>query len=102
MIAESVPAAEAMVWTMLFPEWSKSRNARSTAIEITAAGIDVANGDADFPAEIDVRRGENHRDQRAEYDPAQRQFPGHRARPRFNPTCHPRPLSNRTRRAAPA
>ena len=42
MIALSVPAAEAMVCTMLFSwivaPWKK----RSTAIEMTAAGIDVA------------------------------------------------------------
>ena len=42
MIAESVPAAEAMVWTMLFSWMVESRNARRIAIEITAAGIDVA------------------------------------------------------------
>ena len=42
MIADSVPAAEAMVWTMLFSWMVESRKARSTAIEMTAAGIDVA------------------------------------------------------------
>ena len=41
-IADSVPAADAMVWTMLFSWIVESRKARSTAIEITAAGIDVA------------------------------------------------------------
>ena len=40
MIAASVPAAEATVWTMLFSRIVESRNARSTAIEITAAGIE--------------------------------------------------------------
>ena len=42
MIADSVPAADAIVWTMLFSWMVESRNALSTAIEITAAGIDVA------------------------------------------------------------
>jgi hypothetical protein len=43
MIAESVPAAEAMVWTMLFSWIVLSAKALSSAIEITAAGIEVAN-----------------------------------------------------------
>jgi hypothetical protein len=42
MIADSVPAAEAMVWTMLFSWIVASRTNLSTAIEITAAGIEVA------------------------------------------------------------
>ncbi len=43
MIADSVPAAEAIVWTMLFSWIVELRNAFSTAIEMTAAGIEVAN-----------------------------------------------------------
>ena len=43
MIAESVPAAEATVWTMLFSRIDESFTALSTAIEMTAAGIDEAN-----------------------------------------------------------
>src|SRR5262249_62188342 len=43
MIDESVPAAEATVWTMLFSWTVASRNPRKIAIEITAAGIDVEN-----------------------------------------------------------
>ena len=39
----SVPAAEAMVWTMLFSWMVASLKALSSAIEITAAGIEVAN-----------------------------------------------------------
>ena len=42
MIDESVPAAEATVWTMLFSQIVEVRKARSTAIEMTAAGIDEA------------------------------------------------------------
>ncbi len=42
MIAESVPAAEATVWTMLFSRIDESLNALRIAIEITAAGIDDA------------------------------------------------------------
>ncbi len=42
MIADNVPAAEAMVWTMLFSWIVASRKNLSTAIEITAAGIEVA------------------------------------------------------------
>ncbi len=42
MIAASVPAADATVCTILFSRIVESRNARSTAIEITAAGIEVA------------------------------------------------------------
>jgi hypothetical protein len=43
MIAASVPAADATVCTMLFSRMVEEANQRSTAIEITAAGIDVAN-----------------------------------------------------------
>ena len=42
MIAASVPAALATVWTMLFSRMLDDLNSRSTAIEITAAGIEVA------------------------------------------------------------
>ncbi len=42
MIAESVPAAEATVWTMLFSRIVESFTALRIAIEITAAGIDEA------------------------------------------------------------
>ena len=42
MIAARVPAAEATVWTMLFSRMVPVANMRSTAIEITAAGIEVA------------------------------------------------------------
>ncbi len=38
----SVPAAEAMVWTMLFSWMVASLKALSSAIEMTAAGIEVA------------------------------------------------------------
>ena len=43
MIDDSVPAAEATVCTMLFSWTVESRKPRSSAIEMTAAGIDVAN-----------------------------------------------------------
>src|SRR5436190_3660664 len=43
MIDDSVPAAEATVCTMLFSCSVAPRSARRIAIEITAAGIDVAN-----------------------------------------------------------
>src|SRR5207302_4994198 len=42
MIAESVPAAEATVWTMLFSRIVESFTALRMAIDITAAGIDEA------------------------------------------------------------
>src|SRR5688572_17884995 len=42
MIAESVPAAEATVWTMLFSRIVESLTLLRIAIEITAAGIDDA------------------------------------------------------------
>ena len=42
MIAESVPAADATVCTMLFSRIDESLNAARTAIEMTAAGIDEA------------------------------------------------------------
>ena len=42
MIAASVPAADATVWTILFSRMVEEANRRSTAIEITAAGIEVA------------------------------------------------------------
>ena len=41
-IAASVPAADAIVWTMLFSRMLEPGSSRSTAIEITAAGIEVA------------------------------------------------------------
>ena len=43
MIADKVPAAEACVCTMLFSRMFGSLKKRSTAIEITAAGIDEEN-----------------------------------------------------------
>src|SRR5581483_365503 len=43
MIEDSVPAAEATVCTMLFSWIVASRTAFSSAIEITAAGIEVEN-----------------------------------------------------------
>ena len=42
MMAASVPAALATVWTMLFSKMFEDLKSRSIAIEITAAGIDVA------------------------------------------------------------
>ena len=42
MIAESVPAADATVWTMLFSSIDESLNALRIAIDITAAGIEDA------------------------------------------------------------
>src|SRR5258708_32657860 len=42
MIAASVPAAEAIVWTMLFSRMLEFPTKRMTASEITAAGIEVA------------------------------------------------------------
>ena len=42
MIAASVPAAEATVWTILFSRIFEEANILSTAIEMTAAGIEVA------------------------------------------------------------
>ena len=42
MIAASVPAALATVWTMLFSKMFEDLKSRNTAIEITAAGIEVA------------------------------------------------------------
>src|SRR5882757_8221679 len=41
MIDESVPAAEATVWTILFSWIVDPLNPRNMAIEMTAAGIDV-------------------------------------------------------------
>ncbi|MEJ0042159.1 MAG: hypothetical protein WDM81_08040 [Rhizomicrobium sp.] len=42
MIDDSVPAADATVCTMLFSRMVEPRRTLSTAIEITAAGIDDA------------------------------------------------------------
>ncbi len=42
MIEPRVPAADATVWTMLFWRMPERPSAFSTAIEMTAAGIDVA------------------------------------------------------------
>ena len=43
MMADSVPAADATVWTMLFSRIDESRTRLRSAIEMTAAGIDEAN-----------------------------------------------------------
>ena len=43
MMADSVPAADATVWTMLFSRIEESRTRLRIAIEITAAGIEEAN-----------------------------------------------------------
>ena len=43
MMADSVPAAEAWVWTMLFSKILESLNMRRIAIEMTAAGMDDEN-----------------------------------------------------------
>ena len=42
MIEESVPAADAIVWTMLFSTIEELRKALKTAMEMTAAGMEVA------------------------------------------------------------
>ena len=42
MIDDSVPAAEATVWTILFSWMLVERTIRSTAMEITAAGMEEA------------------------------------------------------------
>jgi hypothetical protein len=42
MIEDNVPAAEAMVWTILFSRILDPLTNRSTAMEITAAGIEEA------------------------------------------------------------
>src|SRR5580704_3976144 len=42
MIADNVPAALATVWTMLFSRMFEDLKSRKTAMEITAAGIEVA------------------------------------------------------------
>lgn len=42
MMAESVPLAEATVWTMLFSRIVPVLKARRMPIEMTAAGIDEA------------------------------------------------------------
>ena len=42
IIADKVPAADAIVWTMLFSSIECPLKWRNTAIEMTAAGIDVA------------------------------------------------------------
>ena len=61
MIADSVPAADAIVWTILFSWIVAPRKKRSTAIEMTAAGIEVAKVMPILKPEIDVGRGEQRR-----------------------------------------
>src|SRR5690625_7699431 len=45
MMAASVPAAEAMVWTMLFSWMVASLTLRKMAMEMTAAGMEVARSE---------------------------------------------------------
>ena len=75
MIAASVPAALATVWTILFSKMLEDLNSRSTAIEITAAGIEVANVRSDFETQVHVGRGEGDGDESAEQYRAERQLP---------------------------
>ena len=42
IMADSVPAADAIVWTILFSTTEWSRKERRMAMEMTAAGIEVA------------------------------------------------------------
>ena len=76
MIAESVPAADATVWTMLFSRIDESFTALRMAIEITAAGNRRGEGEADLEAEVDVGRREDRRDERAENQAAEGEFFG--------------------------
>jgi hypothetical protein len=69
MSAESVPAAEATVWTMLFSRIDESFTALRIAIEMTA-GNRRREREADFQTEIDVRRGEDGGDENAEDETA--------------------------------
>ena len=69
-IADSVPAADAIVWTMLFSWMVRSGKNLSTAIEMTAAGIDVAKVRPIFRPAIDVHGGEDDGDERAEDNPS--------------------------------
>ena len=48
IMADNVPAAEAIVCTMLFSWTEWSWNFRNIAMEITAAGIEVANVNPTF------------------------------------------------------
>ena len=74
MIADSVPAAEAIVWTMLF-SWMVEVAERLEHRHRDHRGRDRRReGDPDLEAEIDVGGGEDDGDQRAEDDPAERQF----------------------------
>ncbi len=70
MIAESVPAAEGdgsddvVLHDGVVGEVAQQRH------RITAAGMAVANDQADLEAEVDVGSGEHQRDRPAEQDPA--------------------------------
>ena len=61
MIADNVPAADAIVCTMLFSTTEWSAKYRRIAIDTTAAGMAVAKV-SPTQAEIDVGRGEHQRD----------------------------------------
>ena len=74
MIADSVPAAEAIVWTMLFSWIVESLEGLSTAIEMTAAGIEVAKVRPILRPEVDVGGREHDGDERSEDNPAKREF----------------------------
>jgi len=76
MIAESVPAADATVWTMLFSRIDEFLTALRIAIEITAAGIEEAKVRPTLRPRIDVRRGEDEREEDAQDEGARGEFFG--------------------------
>ena len=65
MIAESVPAADATVWTMLFSRSTSPSGAQDSHRD-HRRGDRRREGEADLEAEIDVGRREDGRDERAE------------------------------------
>ena len=69
MIADSVPAAEAIVWTMLFSWIVESRNELEHGHRDDRGGDRGREGDPELEAEVNVGRGEHDGDQAAEDDP---------------------------------
>ena len=76
---ESVPAAEATVWTMLFSWTVAFLKPRKIAIEMTAAGMEVRESETGFEAEVGISGGENQRDDDTDDQSADGQFLSHKS-----------------------
>ena len=74
MTEARAPAAEQTVWTMLFSRMLEPEKSPRKAIEITAAGIEVANGEPHLQSQIHIGGGEEKGERHAQGDAAPGKF----------------------------